>query len=61
MFVMSWFEKYFSYGKYFYFIILQSSAAELAKHVLMEIPQQVTKYYAMRGMQPNQVQPQGQA
>ncbi|KAL4234128.1 Copine-4 [Mactra antiquata] len=35
-----------------------ASAAELAKHVLMEVPQQVTKYYSMRGMQPNQVQAQ---
>jgi len=32
----------------------QASAVELAKHVLAEVPQQVTKYYNMRGMTPNQ-------
>ncbi|XP_053401185.1 copine-3-like isoform X2 [Mercenaria mercenaria] len=31
-----------------------ASAAELAKHVLAEVPQQVTHYYNWRKMQPNQ-------
>ncbi|XP_060567238.1 copine-3-like [Ruditapes philippinarum] len=34
-----------------------ASAAELAKHVLAEVPQQVTHYYNWRGMQPNQQPP----
>ncbi|XP_060567212.1 copine-3-like [Ruditapes philippinarum] len=35
-----------------------SSAAELAKHVLAEVPQQVTQYYEWRKIQPNQPRPQ---
>ncbi|XP_053401180.1 copine-3-like isoform X3 [Mercenaria mercenaria] len=35
-----------------------SSAAELAKNVLAEVPQQVIHYYNWRGMQPNQPIPQ---
>lgn len=30
----------------------RASAAELARHVLAEVPQQVTKYFSMRGMEP---------
>lgn len=35
------------------FSMTQASAAELAKHVLAEVPQQVVKYYTMRQMIPN--------
>lgn len=35
------------------FSMIQASAAELAKHVLAEVPQQVVKYYTMRQMLPN--------
>ena len=35
------------------FSMIQASAAELAKHVLAEVPQQVVKYYTMRQMIPN--------
>ncbi|BFZ19711.1 hypothetical protein BsWGS_22750 [Bradybaena similaris] len=35
----------------------QSSPAELARHVLAEIPRQVTEYFKMRAMQPNQPRP----
>ncbi|XP_067652733.1 copine-3-like isoform X2 [Haliotis asinina] len=31
----------------------QSSKAELARHVLYEVPQQVTQYYKMRGIRPS--------
>ncbi|KAK7504633.1 hypothetical protein BaRGS_00004119 [Batillaria attramentaria] len=31
----------------------QSTAAELARHVLAEVPRQVVEYYKMRGMKPN--------
>ncbi|WAR12868.1 CPNE4-like protein, partial [Mya arenaria] len=37
-----------------------ATAAELAKHVLAEVPQQVTQYYAMRGLTPKP-RPQQQA
>lgn len=37
---------------------LQASAVELARHVLAEVPQQVTNYYSMRGMTP--IQPPAQ-
>ncbi|XP_059176110.1 copine-3-like [Physella acuta] len=32
----------------------QSTPAELARHVLAEVPKQVTAYYKMRGLKPNQ-------
>lgn len=32
----------------------RSTPAELARHVLAEVPKQVTDYYKMRGMKPNQ-------
>ncbi|CAG5124096.1 unnamed protein product [Candidula unifasciata] len=35
----------------------QSSPAELARHVLAEIPRQVTDYFKMRAMPPNQLRP----
>jgi hypothetical protein len=35
------------------FSMIQASSAELAKHVLAEVPQQVVKYYTMRQMIPN--------
>lgn len=35
-----------------------ASAATLAKHVLAEVPKQVTHYYEQRGLQPNQRKPQ---
>ncbi|XP_052816123.1 copine-3-like isoform X2 [Mya arenaria] len=38
----------------------RATAAELAKHVLAEVPQQVTQYYAMRGLTPKP-RPQQQA
>ncbi|GFN97507.1 copine-3 [Plakobranchus ocellatus] len=35
----------------------RSAPAELARHVLAEIPKQVTEYYKMRGLKPNQQHP----
>ncbi len=33
-------------------MVFQGPPAELAKHVLAEVPKQVTDYYKMRGMAP---------
>ncbi|XP_005099802.1 copine-3 [Aplysia californica] len=35
----------------------QSTAAELARHVLSEVPKQVTDYYKFRGLKPNPARP----